>query len=80
MNRIITIIMLAAVMLASCQEEVQLKPAASLFTEKPELTDTTAIFRLAVANVKAGDEPVRFPVNFGGTAEKGIDYSEETRL
>lgn len=75
MNRIITIIMLAALMLASCQEEVQLKPAASLFTEKPELTDTTAIFRLAVANVKAGDEPVRFPVNFGGTAEKGIDYS-----
>ena len=61
-------------MLASCQEEVLLKPAASFFTEKPELTDTTAVFRLAVANVKAGDEPVRFPVNFGGTAEKGIDY------
>lgn len=75
MNRIITIIMLAAAMLVSCQEEIQLKPAASLFTAEPELTDTTAIFRLAVANVKAAEEPIRFPVKFGGTAEKGIDYT-----
>ena len=62
-------------MLTSCQEETLLKPAASLFTAEPELTETTAIFRLAVANVKATEEPVRFPVKFAGTAERGIDYT-----
>ena len=62
MKKIITILFMAAALLTACQEESLLNPAASLFTSPPELTDTTAIFRLAVANIKAGDKAITFPV------------------
>lgn len=75
MKRILTILSLAAAFLTSCQEESLLKPAASLFSPTPELTDTTAIFRLAVANIQAGDKAVTFPVHFEGNAERGVDYT-----
>ena len=72
MKKIITILFMAAALLTACQEESLLNPAASLFTSTPELTDTTAIFRLAVANIKAGDKAITFPVRFEGTAERGL--------
>ena len=75
MKRILTILSLAAAFLTACQEESLLSPAASLFSPTPELTDTTAIFRLAVANIKAGDKAVTFPVHFEGSAERGVDYT-----
>jgi hypothetical protein len=75
MKKIITILFMATALLTACQEEYLLNPAASLFTSTPELTDTTAIFRLAVANVKAGDKAITFPVRFEGNAERGVDYS-----
>ena len=75
MKKIITILFMAAALLTACQEESLLNPAASLFTSTPELTDTTAIFRLAVANIKAGDKAITFPVRFEGTAERGVDYT-----
>lgn len=75
MKRIITIILTAAALLTSCQDEMLLQPAASLFSSKPEMTDTTAIFRLAVANIKAGENAITFPITFGGSAERGVDYT-----
>lgn len=74
MKKILTILFMAAAVLTSCQEKSLLSPAASLFTAKPELTDTTAIFRLAVANIQAGDQAITFPVRFEGNAERGVDY------
>ncbi len=50
-----------------------MEPAASLYSDKPEVLDETAIFKLAVINLPEG-ETRRFPVTFGGTAERGIDY------
>lgn len=75
MKRILTILSLAAAFLTACQEESLLNPAASLFSPKPELTDTTAIFRLAVANIEATDKAITFPVRFDGDAEYGVDYT-----
>lgn len=75
MKRILTILSLAAAFLTACQEESLLNPAASLFSPKPELTDTTAIFRLAVANIDATDKAITFPVRFDGDAEYGVDYT-----
>lgn len=66
---------MAIALLTSCQDEIALAPAASLFTAQPEMTDTTAIFRLAVANVPESSEAITFPVTLGGTAEKGKDYT-----
>ena len=74
MKRILAILFMAAALLTACQEESLLSPAASFFTAKPELSDTTAIFRLAVANIKEGDQAVTFPVIFEGNAERGVDY------
>ena len=75
MKRILTILSLAAAFLTACQEESLLNPAASLFSPKPELTDTTAIFRLAVANIEATEKAITFPVRFDGDAEYGVDYT-----
>lgn len=74
MKRLFTILSIIAV-LASCQDEISLNPAASLFSAQPEMTDTTAIFRLAVANVADSTQEISFPVVFGGTAERGTDYT-----
>ncbi len=59
--------------MAACSKDVVMTPAVSLFGEVPEMTDSTAIFRMAVANMPDSTER-RFPVVFGGTAERGIDY------
>ncbi len=75
MKRIIILLAAAVAFLASCQDEITLNPAASLFSDKPELKDETAIFRLAVANVADSSQAVVFPVRFEGTAERGTDYS-----
>ena len=74
MKRIFAILSIIMAVLASCQDEISLNPAASLFSAQPEMTDTTAIFRLAVANVTDSTQAISFPVVFGGTAELGIDY------
>ena len=74
MKRILAILSIILAVLASCQDEISLNPAASLFSAQPEMTDTTAIFRLAVANVADNTQEISFPVVFGGTAEPGIDY------
>lgn len=75
MKRKIIILATAVAFLASCQDEMTLNPAASLFSDKPELKEETAIFRLAVANVADSSQAVVFPVRFEGTAERGTDYS-----
>lgn len=75
MKRIIILLATAVAFLASCQDEITLNPAASLFSDKPELKEETAIFRLAVANVADSSQAVVFPVRFEGTAERGTDYS-----
>ncbi len=67
---IYTIITAAAFM--SCSD-LSLTPALSLYSEKPEVLGETAIFRLAVINMPDSTER-RFPVSFGGTAERGTDY------
>ncbi len=72
MKKLIHTIILAAAF-SACSDEILPAPALSFFSDKPEILDETAIFRLAVANMPAGSE-YRFPVTFGGTAESGIDY------
>lgn len=75
MKRTFAILSIIMAVLASCQDETSLNPAASLFSAQPEMTDTTAIFRLAVANVADSTQEISFPVVFGGTAERGTDYT-----
>lgn len=74
MKKIIAIITIIAA-LAACSDELTLEPAASLFSTKPEILDETAIFRLAVANVTDSAQTITFPVTFGGTAERNVDYT-----
>ena len=49
-------------------------PAVSFFSDKPVMTDTTAIFRLAVAFWSDSTE-MSIPVRFEGTADRGTDYT-----
>ncbi len=72
MKRILHIIIMAAAF-SACSDSLPLNPAMSLFSDKPVVSDDTAIFRLAVINMPEGAER-RFPVTFGGTAERGTDY------
>ncbi len=72
MKKFIYLIIFAAVF-SACSEELTMNPALSLFNEKPEVLDETAIFRLAVVNMPDSTERI-FPVTFGGTAERGVDY------
>lgn len=73
MKRYIISLLLAAAFI-SCSDELTMNPAVSFFAESPEVTDETAIFRLATAFMTDSTERV-FPVTFGGTAEKGVDYT-----
>lgn len=73
MKRYILSIIIAAATLISCSDELTLTPAVSFFNEKPEMTDSTAVFRLATSFMTDSTERV-FPVTIGGTAERGIDY------
>ncbi len=72
MKKFIHIVIMAAV-ISACTDGIALNPAMSLYSDKPEVLDETAIFRLAVANMPDSTER-RFPVTFGGTAERGVDY------
>ncbi len=66
-----TIILAAA--FSACSDDMALPPALSLHSEKPEILEETAIFRMAFANMADSTER-RIPVLFGGTAERGTDY------
>ncbi len=72
MKKIIYMIIFAAAFTA-CSDGIGLNPAMSLFNDRPEILDETAVFRLAVVNMPDSSER-RFPVVFGGTAEHGVDY------
>lgn len=74
MKRYILSLLTAAVAFISCSDELALTPAVSFFAETPEVTDDTAIFRLATAFMTDSTERV-FPVTFGGSAEPGVDYT-----
>ncbi len=71
MKKILYMIILAAAF-SACSDSISLNPAMSLFSDRPEVSDETAIFRLAVINMPEGAER-RVPVTFGGTAERGTD-------
>lgn len=73
MKRIIYILTLAAA-IVSCQKELPLEPAISFFGASPEISEETAVFRLAYANITDSTERV-IPVTIGGTAELGTDYT-----
>lgn len=73
MKRYILSLLTAAVAFISCSDELALTPAVSFFSETPEITDDTAVFRLATAFITDSTERV-FPVTFGGSAELGVDY------
>ena len=73
MKRIIYILALAAA-IVSCQKELPLEPAISFFGASPQVSEETAVFRLAYANITDSTERV-IPVTIGGTAEMGTDYT-----
>lgn len=73
MKRFIKTIILAALVI-SCSDALTLPPAASLFTESPEILEDKAIFRLATVNMPDSTAHV-FPVVWGGDAEIGTDCS-----
>lgn len=73
MKRIISILAITAAFV-SCQKELPLEPAISFFGASPEISEETAVFRLAFANITDSTERV-IPVTIGGTAENGIDYT-----
>lgn len=71
MKRFINTIILATLVI-SCSDALTLPPAASLFTESPEILEDKAIFRLATANMPDSSARV-FPIVWGGDAEIGTD-------
>ena len=73
MKRIIYILALAAA-IVSCQKELPLEPAISFFGASPQVSEETAVFRLAYANITDSTERV-IPVRIGVTAEMGTDYT-----
>ncbi len=72
MKKILYTIILAAAFTA-CSDNIALTPAISLFSGSPEILEETAVFRLATANMPDSTERI-FPVTFGGSAERGVDY------
>ena len=64
MKRIIYILALAAA-IVSCQKELPLEPAISFFGASPQVSEETAVFRLAYANITDSTERV-IPVTIGG--------------
>lgn len=67
-------LLIALAAFISCQDELVLNPAISLFSADPEIYEETAIFRLAYSGMADSTERV-FPVTFGGSAEFGSDYT-----
>ncbi len=74
MKRYILSLLTAAAAFISCSDELALTPAVSFFAETPEVTDDTAIFRLAAAFITDSTEMI-IPVSFGGSAERDADYT-----
>ena len=59
---------------AACNtEEIKVFPAASFVAAVPAMEDECAIFKIALHNY-SGEEPVSFPVTFGGDAVRDVDY------
>lgn len=73
MKRHILIAFFAAAFI-SCSDGISVPPAVSFFSDKPEISEETAIFRLVSAFISDSTERV-FPVTFSGTAERGTDYT-----
>lgn len=62
-------------MLTACsQDDLSQSPAVSFISSEPEILAETATFKIVTRNVTA-DKALTIPVTFGGTAEKGIDYT-----
>ena len=72
-GRLLTLIAIAG-LFSACSEDISLDPAVSLFAPQPEVYEETAIFRLASMGIDAVSEQ-SFPVTFGGSAERGVDYT-----
>lgn len=72
-GRLLTLIALAGIF-SACSKDISLDPAVSLFAPQPEVYEETAIFRLASMGIDAVSEQ-SFPVTFGGSAERGVDYT-----
>lgn len=63
----------AALVLTSCSEVDLGAPEASLITAQPSLSDGVATLTLWVRNYDS-EQPLTIPVDFAGTASKGVDY------
>ena len=72
-GRVLTLIAIAGIF-SACSKDISLDPAVSLFAPQPEVYEETAIFRLASMGIDAVSEQ-SFPVTFGGSAERGVDYT-----
>ena len=72
-GRLLTLIAIAG-LFSACSEDISLDPAVSLFAPQPEIFEETAIFRLASMGMDATSEQ-SFTVTFGGSAERGVDYT-----
>ena len=72
-GRLLTLIAIAG-LFSACSEDISLDPAVSLFAPQPEVFEETAIFRLASMGMDATSEQ-SFTVTFGGSAERGVDYT-----
>ncbi len=73
MKRYIFMAIFAAALI-SCSDGLSVAPAISFNSDKPEIGEETAIFRLATAFM-SDDTERTIPVTFGGTAERGVDYT-----
>lgn len=73
MKRALSAIIISAVMLAACSEEISFTPGISFLTSGPEILEETAIFRVIGQPFSSADS-VRVPVTFKGSAELGTDY------
>lgn len=71
--RLLTLIAITGIF-SACSKDIALEPAVSLFAPQPEIYEETAIFRLASMAVDTTSEHT-FPVTFGGSAERGSDYT-----
>ena len=72
-GRLLTLIAIAG-LVGACSKDIALDPAVSLFAPQPEVFEETAIFRLASMGMDAPSDQ-SFTVTFGGSAERGVDYT-----
>lgn len=73
MKRTIAAILSIAALLAGCTQELSVSPAVSFISPVPEMTSENAIFR--IVSIGSQEKAVSIPVTFGGSAEKGVDYT-----